>query len=411
MSLAPRILLALVAGLGLGIALTGGWPDGAAAVLPVLRLVGTAWLDGLRMTVVPLVFSLIVSGIASAAGAARAGGVAARALACFAAGLFASAAVSACLTAALLRVWPAPEGAVRALGAAPAAGVDAAARPTLDWLLSFVPVNPLKSAVEGEMVPLVLFALLFGFALTRVAEERRAILPAFFQAVTDALLVIVQWVLRLGPVGVFALAFVAGSRAGLSAAGALAHYIAIVVAACLVVTLLAYPAVGLFGRLSPLRFARAAGPAQAIALSTQSSIASLPAMIAAVEGGLAVPSDVRNIVLPMAVSLFRLTSASANVAVALYAAALHGMPIGPGTILIGAAVAAVVSLAAVGLPSQVSFFTTIGRPFAAVAGGGNAARHLPHGGQRHRRHGGDPDRRRPRAWLTGSKRLPGVPFK
>ena len=367
MSLSARILLALVAGLGLGIALTAAWPDGAAAVLPVVRLVGTAWLDGLRMTVVPLVFSLIVSGIASAAGAARAGGVAARALACFAVGLFASALVSASLTAGLLHLWPAPEGAVKALGAAPAAADAAqAARPALDWLLSFVPVNPLKSAVEGEMVPLVLFALLFGFALTRVAEERRAILPVFFQALTDALLVIVQWVLRLGPAGVFALAFVAGSRAGLSAAGALAHYVTIVVAACLVVTALAYPAVALFGRLSPVRFAQAAGPAQAIALSTQSSIASLPAMIAAVEGGLGVGPDVRNIVLPMAVSLFRLTSASANVAVALYAAALHGMPIGPGTILIGAAVAAVVSLAAVGLPSQVSFFTAIGPVCLAI---------------------------------------------
>lgn len=366
MSLTSRILIALVAGLGLGIILTSASPPAAVAVLPFARVIGTAWLDGLRMTVVPLVFALLVTGVASAAGAARAGGVAGRALACIAAGLLASALASGTLTAILLHVWPAPAGAVRALGAPAGAGTAGAAAPSLDWVLSFVPVNPLKSAVEVEMVPVVLFALLFGFACTRVPEERRAILPAFFQALVDALLVIVQWVLRLGPIGVFALAFAAGSRAGVSAAGALAHYLLIVVASAVAVTILAYPTVALFGRLPLARFARAALPAQAIALSTQSSIASLPAMIQAVETGMDVPVDTRNIVLPMAVSLFRLASASANCAVALYVAALHGVPIGPGIVLVGAVVAAVVSLAAVGLPSQVSFFTSIGPVCLAI---------------------------------------------
>jgi Na+/H+-dicarboxylate symporter len=83
-------------------------------------------------------------------------------------------------------------------------------------------------------------------------------------------------------------------------------------------------------------------------------------MIEAAGGPLSVGEPVRNMVLPMAVSVFRITSAAANFAVALYVAALHGIEIGPSQFFVGMLVAAVVSLAAVGLPSQVSFFTTIG---------------------------------------------------
>ena len=129
---------------------------------------------------------------------------------------------------------------------------------------------------------------------------------------------------------------------------------------CLAVTALVYPLVILLGRIAPGRFARAALPAQLIAFSTQSSIASLPAMIAASDGPLAVRESTRSIVLPLAISLFRITSPPANLGVALYVAAMNGVALGPVQIMLGVAVAAIVSLAAVGLPSQITFFTTTG---------------------------------------------------
>ena len=358
MTLTQRILAALVAGLALGLVLAGQ-TAAAAVVTPIAELVGKAWVGGLRITIIPLVFALIVTGIASAADAARAGGVAGRALLFIAIGLAASALVAGLVVTGLLHLMPVGRGALGSLGIVEAMPPQATAI-TGEWLLSFIPVNPFKSAVEGEMVPLVAFALLFGFAATRIEPGRCAGLVGWFQSVTDTLMVIVQWVLWLAPVGVFALATVAGARAGVAAAGALAHYVAIVVIACLVVTLLVYPVVRVVGGLSVVRFARAVAPAQAIAFSTQSSIASLPAMIAATAGPLGVREPVRNMVLPMAVSIFRITSAAANFAVALYLAALHGVPVGPGLFVIGMLVATVVSLAAVGLPSQVSFFTSIG---------------------------------------------------
>jgi Na+/H+-dicarboxylate symporter len=358
MTLTQRILAALIAGLACGLLLTR-FPDLAARVTPVAELIGKAWVGGLRITIVPLVFALIVTGVASAADAARAGGVAGRALLFIAIGLTGSALVAGLVVEGLLAIWTVAPGALGSLGMVSAMPAQATAI-TGDWLLSFIPVNPFKSAAEGEMVPLVAFALLFGFAATRIDGSRRVGLIGLFHGLTDTLMVIVHWVLRLAPIGVFALATVAGSRAGIAAAGTLAQYIAIVVCACTAVTVLVYPVVRVASGVGIGRFARAVAPAQAIACSTQSSIASLPAMIDATSGPLEIREPVRNVVLPMAVSIFRITSAAANFAVALYVAALHGIAIGPGLFVIGVIVATVVSLAAVGLPSQVSFFTSIG---------------------------------------------------
>jgi len=155
-------------------------------------------------------------------------------------------------------------------------------------------------------------------------------------------------------------AVVAGARSGLATAGALLHYIGFIVLICVIVTLFVYPIAIIISRIPAGRFVRAVFPAQAIAFSTQSSIASLPAMIGACDGPLAVRETTRSIVLPLAISLFRITSPPANLGVALYVAAMHGVTLGPAQLVMGVLVAAVVSLAAVGLPSQITFFTTTG---------------------------------------------------
>ena len=360
MSLTVRILVALVLGLAGGIALAEWGQGWDVPLLSVAQPVGKAWLNGLQMPLIPLIFALLVTGIAQAATTARTNGMAGRAIGLFALLLVASSTVAALVGPLLLQLWPVPSGAVGMLTGAQGAAEVPGVRPSADWLLGFIPANPIKAAAEGEVVAVVLFALIFGFAVTRIADARRAQLTGLFDALTDALLVVVQWVLWLAPIGVFALALVAGARSGLATAGALLHYIGFIVLICLVVTLLVYPLVALLGRIAPGRFARAAFPAQAIAFSTQSSIASLPAMIQASDGPLDVRPTTRSIVLPLAISLFRITSPPANLSVALYVAAMNGVVLGPVQLAMGVAVAAIVSLAAVGLPSQVSFFTTTG---------------------------------------------------
>ncbi len=364
MSLTVRILIALALGLGSGIALAewgGGLESGwAGDVVAVAQPIGKAWLGGLQMPLIPLIFALLVTGITQAATSARTNFMAGRAIALFAILLTVAAAVAALIGPLMLHLWPVPPGAVGALAGADGLSEVPDVRPSAEWLLGFIPVNPLKSASEGQVVAVVLFALVFGFAVTRIAPDRRAQLTGFFQALADALLVVVGWVLWLAPIGVFALALVAGARSGLATAGALLHYIGFIVLICVAVTLLVYPMVVIAGRIGLGRFARAALPAQAIAFSTQSSIASLPAMIQASDGPLDVRETTRSIVLPLAISLFRITSPPANLGVALYVAAMNGVTLGPAQLVMGVLVAAIVSLAAVGLPSQITFFTTTG---------------------------------------------------
>lgn len=347
------------AGLASGIILSewGGGRD--ADVVAIIQPIGEAWLNGLQMPLIPLIFALLVTGIAQAATTARTSGMAGRTIMIFAIALVASASVAAIVGTAMLHIWPVPAGATSALAGASAAEVPGV-KPSAEWLLGFIPANPIRSAADGQVVAVVLFALVFGFAVTRIAVARRAQITGLFEALADVLLVVVGWVLWLAPIGVFALALVAGARSGLATAGALLHYIGFIVLICVVVTLLVYPVALGLGRISAGRFARAAFPAQAIALSTQSSIASLPAMIRACDGPLAVRETTRSIVLPLAISLFRITSPPANLSVALYVAAMHGVALGPAQLVIGVLVAAIVSLAAVGLPSQITFFTTTG---------------------------------------------------
>ena len=361
MSLTLRILLALVLGLALGAGLTAFAPQFLDPAIETAKVVGGLWLDALRMTIVPLIFALLVTGIASAAGTASAGGVAARTLGLFAILLLGAALFAALAVPAILKVFPIPAKAALALRAGLGEHPSVPVLPPVgDWLRSFVPVNPVGAAAEGAIVPLVVFALVFGLAVTRIEPKPRENLLGVLEAVVAAMLVIVRWVLWAAPAGVLALSLQVGVTAGLGAAGALFHYVLVISATCAAVTLALYPLVAIVGRVPLARFARAVIPAQLVAFSTQSSIASLPAMVEATDKGLGVPEGVRNLVLPLAVSLFRITSATANMAVAIYVAALFGAPLNPLTLGTGVVVAAIVSLAAVGLPSQVSFFTAIG---------------------------------------------------
>jgi Na+/H+-dicarboxylate symporter len=362
-----RILSALLLGLALGILFADGRVAWLESAIAVAEPIGALWLNGLRMTIVPLVFALLVTGIAANASAASAGGLAVRALAVFSVLLLLAGLFGEVASKLFLALWPIPAEAAVALRSAISAGAEVPpGAPLSQWLAALVPANPIKAAAQGEMLPLVLFALLFGFALIRIPPARGRLLVDFFQAVVDTMLVLVRWVILVAPAGVFALAFVVGARAGVGAANALGHYLVLLVAVQALLILLAYPAVRLWAGVGMREFARAVAPAQAVATSTQSSLASLPAMLEAAQA-LRLPPRVSAMVLPMAVSVFRITSPAANLAVVAYCAALFGVEPTLAQYLAGAALAVAMSLAAVGLPGQITFFASI-VPICAAMG-------------------------------------------
>ncbi|HZF93510.1 MAG TPA: cation:dicarboxylase symporter family transporter [Allosphingosinicella sp.] len=358
MSQPVRILLALAIGLFLGI-LTAEqpWTENAIAVADPI---GGLWLDALRMTIVPLVVSLLITGIAASAEAARANRLTARAIMLFLAVLWTGAIMSALLTPLLLQAWPLPSEAAGALRAALAGTTGEVGEvPTFgQFLRSLVPTNPVSAAAEDRILPLLVFTLVFAFAITRLPAEQRAQLVGFFRAVADAMLIVINWVLFLAPIGVLALAYVVGARAGASALGALGHYVIIVALVGCVVWFMAWPLAAIGGRVGFLRYTKAIGPPHAVAISTQSSLASLPAMLKASER-LGVPVTASGVVLPLAVALFRATGPAMNLAVAIYVAHLMGVPLSPWALAAGIAVAATTTLGSVSLPGTVSFIASI----------------------------------------------------
>lgn len=368
MSTPVRILLALVLGLTGGAFLAHSAASLTPRIVAIAEPIGGMWLDGLRMTIVPLVVSLLITGIASTASAARAGGVAARALAIIFGILWTSSVIGWVMSDLLWAIWPIPAQAGHALREALGAqtGVVPPTPGIGQFLRGIVPDNPIKAAAETQMLPLILFSGVFGFAITRLPDDARALLTNLFKAIAEAMLIVIGWVLWLAPVGVFALALAVGAKAGLSAAGALAHYVATLSAIGITVALIGYPFAAIAGRVALGRFARALLPVQAVAISTQSSLASLPPMLRASEA-LDVAPSTAGIVLPMAVALLRATGPAMNLGVALYVAHWFGVHLGPAQIAVGIALAATTTLGAVSLPGQVSFVSSIG-PIAIALG-------------------------------------------
>ena len=355
-----RILLALAAGAVAGLLLAWSDPGLAVRVADAVQPIGRLWLNALQMTVVPLVVALVVVGVNTASDAAASGRIARRAILVFLAILSGAALYTIIAAPALLSLaTPAPELTLALSELAP--GNETAPVAPGGWsdsLVSIIPSNAFAAAAAAAMLPLVVFALFLGFALTRIDPDRRALVLAFFQAIADAMIVVVHWVLWAAPLGVFALILAVCARAGLSVLSALGIYIVLLCVLYLVATAAMVLLARLWGGEPVRRFATAIAPAQAVAGSTQSSLGTLPAMLESANERLGYPTRVTALVLPMAVTLMRLTSPIQYLAVAAFVAWAYGMDPTPGQWLAGAALAVVVSLGSVGLPGQVSFMAT-----------------------------------------------------
>lgn len=353
---------ALIGGLALGVVLSGvelaGW------LTETVALVGTLWLRALQMTIIPLVASLLVLGLSQMVKAASAG----RSARLFI-GLVLGVAITGGLFTALvlpplLGAFPIPGNAAGFIADGAEGGQEVPQ--VLEFLKSLVAPNIIAAAAETAMLPLTIFFALFAVAITRLPETQGASLLGFFHALANAMLLIIGWVLWIAPVGVAALAFGVGLKSGGGAFAVLGHYILVVSAMGAFIWLLAYVLAAVWGKVGLLRFARAILPAQAVALSTQSSLASLPAMLDSASR-LGVRSTTSEFVLPLAVAIFRATSVAMNLAVALYVAELSGIDVPLSLMIVGILVGVIISIGSVSLPGSISFVVSIG-PIALAMG-------------------------------------------
>jgi Na+/H+-dicarboxylate symporter len=368
---AMRAAAGLVLGLFVGIVIVSSGSPGARAAAETLEPIGTMWVNAIRMTIVPLVVSLLIAALGAESRSDTAGRLGVRTIALFVAMLSAVAVLGILvgpLVMGLLQIDPASAASLRS-------AASSTAQPTIpsfsSWLVALVPPNPIKAAADGAMLPMIVFAVVFGVALSRLAPAVRIPTAALFRGFADAMLILVKWVLALAPIGVFVLAMGLALHLGTNLAGAVAFFLIAHCAVLVGIGALIYVA-ALVGGGVPLRqFARATLPAQIVALSTRSSVASLPAMIDGAQRVLRIPPEVVGVVLPLGVSLFRVNTPASWIISGLFIGKLYGVSLSAAAVATIGIAAIPMSLSVPGIPSGGLFilaplFVAVGLPVEGI---------------------------------------------
>ena len=356
MSLTTRVLIALVAGLAIGVIVSWSQQPTMLAAVSAVEPIGALWVNAIRMTVVPLVVSLLITGIAS--GSARSvGRIGGRALLLFVVLVSGTALLTAVAAPALLSLASFDSAAFASLReSVPSGGTELP--PVRDWLVGLIPANPVRAAADGAMLPLVVFAVILGLAITRTETTHRETLVNFFDAVARAMFVIVEWILAIAPVGVFFLVLPLAARTGADLVGAFGVFLLVACGLICVALGALYPIVVVFGGVPLRQFARACAPGQAVGFSTRSSLAALPALLDTAERDLGLPNQVSGVVLPLAVSVFKFASPAARLTGTLFVARLYGIDLNVGEIAVIAAAVVALSFYSPGIPSGGLFVLT-----------------------------------------------------
>jgi Na+/H+-dicarboxylate symporter len=358
---ATYVLAALAAGFIFGSIAAASSSPVALKLVSVIEPLGTLWVNAIRMTVVPLVVSVLITGVVQSFGTRSLGRLGVRAFVTFAALLVAAGLVGLVVAPPLLAAMPhTPEVAERM--PATAASASSSTATVVQQLPSFmqrivdtVPANPIRAAADGAMLPLVVFTLLLALGIARLTPSIRDTVVGFFAGVSDAMLVVVGWVLAVAPIGVFALSLSVAARTGLAAAGALLYFVGVVSLVYLIVTLMLYlPVLGVKG-VSLRTFAVATLPAQAVAASSRSSLAALPAMMREARDRLKLAPIATTFVLPLAIAVLRIAVPPRWVVSTAFLGYLYGVPMSLAALVGVLATSVLISFSVPGIPSASLF--------------------------------------------------------
>jgi len=310
MKLHTKIMLGLVIGAALGIlansTLGGAHPLVAGINKYVAGPIGQIFLRMLFMIVVPLIFASISLGVAGLGDLRRVGRIGAKALTYF----LVTTALATTLGLVVVRMVRPGEristetrtSLMETYAGDASSRVEAAATSSfgIETLVNIVPRNPVKSAVDLEMLSLIFFGLIFGAALTMIAAERAKPMLGFLQALNDVVIKIVGMAMYLAPIGVTALIFGVTSRFGFELLKLLSWYVATVIGALVIhMAVTNSVLVRVLGGMSPAKFYSRIRGALVTAFSTSSSAAALPTTIATAEQNLGVPPQIAGFVLPL----------------------------------------------------------------------------------------------------------------
>lgn len=300
LGLTSKILIGMGTGIALGLLLRNAFPESDIVKDYItegfLHVIGTIFISSLKMLVVPLVFISLVCGTCSLSEPSKLGRLGGKTLAFY---LFttAIALVVAIVSAVLIH----PGNASLATEKMEYIAKEAPSLSSV--IINIVPTNPMQALSEGNMLQIIIFAVIFGFAIAHIGERGKRV-AALFEDLNEVIMRVVTLIMQLAPYGVFALMAKLALTLGLETFGSVVKYFFVVLGVLLVHAFIVYPTLlKLFSGLNPLIFIRKMRDVQLFAFSTASSNATLPITIEASEHRLGVDNKIAAFTLPLGATI------------------------------------------------------------------------------------------------------------
>ncbi len=375
MQLYTKILIGLIAGSVLALAIKAAFVgEGRPLTQAELEAFGTRWIQpvgdffirAIILTVVPLVFASLTAGIYRLGDVRALGRMGGRTMAIFLGTAFVGAVLASLLyevaqpggslseeTRALLAAQF--EGSVHAKEAASGVASERFQGSLFEILLSMVPANIVSAMTSNrDLLKVILFAVLFGTALTLIERSKAEPVAAFVEGLNEVMIKIISLLMALAPYGVFALVFMVVVQFGAEVLYALALYTVVVLAALLLhLTVVLLPLMRVLAGWRPMAFLRATRDIWITAFSTSSSSATLPVTMKVAEEKLGVPRPVASFVLPLGATVNMDGTTIYQVVAVHFVAQVWGVPLDINASITLILVAMLMAVGAAGVPGGV----------------------------------------------------------
>ncbi|MCX8046147.1 MAG: dicarboxylate/amino acid:cation symporter [Anoxybacillus gonensis] len=367
MSMTKKILLGMFAGIIVGLifnlALPTEWFDLAKTY--VLNPLGTIFINLIKLLVVPIVLVSLILGAAGVGDPKKLGRIGIKTIAFFL--ITTSLALVIALT--LGSVIRPGEGNFNLEGAS---FEKKEAPPVVDTLLNIIPTNPFQAMVEGNMLQVIVFAVLVGMAIARLGDRVKQVRVIVEQA-NDLLMYLVEWVMKFAPYGAFALIAIAIGGQGFDAIAAMGKYMFAVLLALFIHFFVVYGmAVWTLGKMSSIAFIKGFSPAMAVAFSTSSSNATLPVSMETAQKNLNVPKSISGFVQPLGATINMDGTAIMQGVATMFIAQVYGVDLTFSDLLTVILTATLASIGTAGVPGvgliMLSMvLTSVGLPVEGIA--------------------------------------------
>ncbi len=328
------------------------------SIISFFSYIGTMFLNGLKMIIVPLILSSIIVGVAGIGSGGNLGALGGKTL------LFYAATTLAAIMVGLLLINVVGPGYIDGEPVGDMLALDSSSDELVaiaegrgpgdvaKVMLSMVPPNIVKAAAEGQMLGIIFFALLFGYFMTQLKHELADPLFKFWDGVFHVMMRMTEWIMKFAPIGVYGLVAKVVAEAGFGAVRPLAVFALTVIAALLIHATVVLPLLLRYvGKVSPYKMFPAMAPAMLTAFSTASSSATLPITMECVEDNVGVSNKISSFVLPLGATVNMNGTALYECAAAMFLAQAYGLDLTFGVQFSIVFVALLTSVGVAGVPS------------------------------------------------------------